>query len=149
MDMIEVRTSDLVGAALDWAVGIAEGWEPDRPQDGQLRKTWRGCTQYAAVGKDVACADRHRYTPSTDWRQGGPLIEKLMRSGKWELVQWCGAVAFQNYNNECVPVDGESWDQESMIECGETPLIAACRAIVASKLGAAVQVPAHLVEGKA
>lgn len=33
-----------------------------------------------------------------------------------------------------------------VFECGETVLIAACRAIVAAKLGESVQVPAELVE---
>lgn len=129
MEIVERKTAELTGAALDWAVAIAEGWTPDRPKDGQLKKQWPGgVTQYIVVGENAdMCATWHRYKPSSDWSKGGPLIEKsrieltFLREQEW--------IAF-------------TFDAE--YEAGATPLIAACRAIVAAKLGDTVQIPSEL-----
>jgi len=130
--MIEVKTAELVGPALDWAVGIADGWEADRPQDGQLRKTRCGVTQCVLVGAQRLCPEGYRYSPSTDWSQGGPLIEKYL-------------VGFGLYPNAFFACTGLNDDAGAAH--GPTHLIAACRAIVASKLGDVVQVPAESVRG--
>lgn len=53
MNMTEVKTGDLIGPALDWAVAQADG-SPD----------W---------GVQVLARMFH---PSTDWEHGGPLIDK-------------------------------------------------------------------------
>ena len=141
-NQIEVKTAELVGVALDWAVGVAEGWEPDRPQDGQLRKTWRGRTHYVAVGKDAACADWHRYTPSTDWRQGGPLIE---REG---LETARGNDLYFPHGNErgdyyeplfLARTPGGRWIH------GRTVLEAAMRCLVRAKLGDTIDIPQGLL----
>lgn len=133
MSMIEVKTAELVGPALDWAVGIAEGWEPDRPQDGQLRKTWLGCTQYMIVGRGAPCGGGNSYSPSTDWSQGGPLIEKYRIS----LVG--PGVSFGRWGADIL-------GSELIVEnsTADSPLVAACRRLVREKLGYAVQVPAQL-----
>lgn len=58
-EFVEVKTSELTGAALDWAVGVAEG-NPMR-----------------VPVSDVVWSDHHgSYAPSIDWAQGGPLIER-------------------------------------------------------------------------
>jgi hypothetical protein len=68
------------------------------------------------------------FTPSTDWSQGGPIIDR-------ELI----AV--------CLDEDGDTWrawyPMRQGIEdgTGPTPLIAAMRCFVASKLGDTVEVP--------
>lgn len=110
MNMIEVKTAGLAGPALDWAVAQIEGV---------------GCTPTTIM---------RFYRPSTDWAQGGPLIEKH----HIEIVSFCGE------GWECV----KSWCHGEIDETypfGETHLIAACRAIVAVKLGDVVSVPAELV----
>ncbi len=142
MSMIEVKTAELSGAALDWAVLIAEGWESDRPQDGQLRrKISTGQYDVCIVGPRLMGYDQHlgRYwrSPSTDWSQGGPLIHKygcdlncIASANCWESNCW----------------DDDLPTPDLHLMEAETPLIAACRAIVAAKLGDTVQVPAELVE---
>lgn len=145
--MIEVKTAELIGPALDWAVAKANGFAV------QVRPYAEFCN--ASTGHKVKAryhrvwyefdGDLEEYSPSADWAQGGPLVDKLMRSGKWELVPWFGGVLFQNYTSECMPVDGQSWDVQSVLATGKTVLIAACRAIVAAKLGDVVGVPAELV----
>ena len=123
-EFVEVKTADLKGAALDWAVSIAEGAKPERPQDGQV--SFDGCHMVCGTSHlEHGFLVRH-YSPSTDWAQGGRLIEKhvtaLNQSGT------------------------ESWwaHAEDRLGLGPTPLIAGCRAIVASALGDSVKIPKEL-----
>lgn len=125
MNMIEVKTAELSGAALDWAVAMTGAVTVE--QNG-LDLDARG---RPTVGGDM----RIPYEPSKNWGQCGPLIVSRMvaidyprplrdgESPEWVAQCWrpygCGA--------------------------GESPLIAACRAIVAAKLGDTVQVPAELL----
>jgi hypothetical protein len=129
MDSVEVKAGDLIGAALDWAVAISEGWESDRPQDGQLKRKWLGVDLYVVAGSNTYAHPANRYSPSTDWNQCGPLIEKhnvsidvQFRSGRWDA--FCSG-----WVNNC-----------------ETPMIAACIAIVKAKLGETVSIPAELLK---
>jgi hypothetical protein len=99
-----MKTFGLTGPALDWAVHTALIGAP--------------CVGYAA----------HEY--STDWAQGGPIIER---------------------EEICVlaPVRG-LWRSRSSINMGRThygptPLIAAMRCYVASKLGDEVEIPQELL----
>lgn len=110
MEMVEVKASELIGAALDWAVAKAEGddhWTSDRNVDWFA---WR----------------MRNWKPSTDWSQGGPLIDKYRVAFEDNLGDWFA----------CIP---------GGMANGETHLIASCRAIVAAKLGDTVQVPAELL----
>jgi hypothetical protein len=107
-----MKTSELTGHALDWAVGTAMKLPPP----------------YWADGK---CANF-----STDWAQGGPIIE---REG-FELCR-IESSAF-----------GVEWRAQIDCDCrsyGPTPLIAAMRCYVASKLGDEVDVPEELLGDKA
>ena len=103
-----MKTNELTGAALDWAVAKCE-----KPE-------WLGNQAEVYVLK----AGFH---PSTDWAQGGPIIERE-RISVWAR--------------------GDEWAAESFTpneqgheETGETPLIAAMRCYVASKLGDEVELP--------
>jgi hypothetical protein len=111
-----MKTSELTGAALDWAVELAKGthWS----LNGYFIFKRSTGTEY--VGKNA----EWRY--STDWSQGGPIIE---REG----------IAVRE-------VLKGSWvaDLEVGFEEGPTPLIAAMRCYVASKLGDDVDVPEEL-----
>lgn len=71
------------------------------------------------------------YRPSTDWSQGGPIIEREKiktdpRAGSWTATIW-----------------NEAMTQNPAF--GPTPLIAAMRCFVASKLGDTVEVPEELL----
>ena len=102
-----MKTSELQGVALDWAVAKCEGHGI-----GSLDDPW--------------------FAPSTDWAQGGPIIE---REGLWlqpEIGKEGTAGAWY-----CVAV-------EPFDAYGDTPLIAAMRCYVASKLGDEVQIPEEL-----
>lgn len=120
MQMIEVNTADLIGAALDLAVAEVD-FEGD--DDGCFPAT-------AARGKvqiiNPSCESFFYYSPSTDWSQGGPLIEKYWNEIDSILIEDMGS-AWPDFLN------------------GDMLLRVFCRAIVAAKLGDTVSVPAELL----
>jgi hypothetical protein len=109
-----MKTAELTGAALDWAVAKCE-----KPE-------WLGNQAEVYVLK----AGFH---PSTNWAQGGPIIE---REGICVIEEsdrtWTATMHYQNEDTDDV-----MW----MEETGTTPLIAAMRCYVASKLGDEVELP--------
>lgn len=121
MGLVEVKTAELVGQALDWAVGQTEEFKVGIAKlSGSL---WVRIEEQPRYG--------HHYKPSTDWAQGGPLRDK------YDVGIEPGVADGLCY----AYVPGRELDGSF----GETALIALCRAIVAAKLGDVVQVPAELV----
>ena len=104
-----MQTNELIDDALDWAVAKCEGMADDMLND------------FDEYG--WAYSESRRYL--TDWKQGGPIIE---REGIAIGKSWEGWKAFTETSG------GE----------GPTPLIAAMRCYVASKLGDEVDVPEEL-----
>ncbi len=72
------------------------------------------------------------YQPTTNWSQMGPIIERERIS----IRAWTNVSVFHAY----MPVDGAEWSSD-----GKSPLVAAVRCYVASKLGEEVEVPEELV----
>jgi hypothetical protein len=100
-----MKTFELSGVQLDWAVAKAEGY-PD---------------------EDISVD----WNYSTDWRLGGSLIERECID-----LEWTG---IPNANFFCT-IQGEYEAH------GTTPLIAAMRCYVASRLGDEVEIPDDLLE---
>lgn len=125
MNTIEVKTAELSGQALDDAVAVAIGWIRYPDDSVEHGDTWHLDSHTAPFGRVMP---RSAWHPSTDWSQCGPLIEKY-RVGL-----------------DVRPCTGR-WDAycDRWVNFNESPLVAACRAIVAAKLGGMVQVPAELV----
>jgi len=112
---MKTKTNELEGAALDWAVAKAN--------------------QAAGLFKSDPMLDYMRYfTPSTNWMQAGPIIE---REDCWP-TRYYGAAAHRGKVYQASQGTG-AYSQ------GPTPLIAAMRCYVASKLGAEVDVPEELL----
>lgn len=110
-----MKTNELTGQALDWAVAKCEGVRIGQPEH----------ISYALEFRMMHDSGDLAY--STDWSQGGPIIERehiaLWSEGyDWEAKQYG---------------QHESW--------GQTPLIAAMRCYVASKLGDEVEIPKELL----
>jgi hypothetical protein len=134
-----MKTSELIGPALDWAVAIALGYKD------QIAVTDYGSDEepffaYPVRDKqdEVLHARGDRFKPSTDWSQGGPIIERekldlYHRTGRnvWSAAIW-----------EDLPGGGQP--MHKVVDC-PTPLIAAMRCFVASKLGDEVEVPWELL----
>jgi len=139
-DMIEVKTTHLTGLALNYAVGIADGRELELPCTSIGRQYVAWCDPFVVKrdGKpDFHDKTRRRWEPSSDWSQGGQLIE-------------AHAITLAPYSMDLGGLP-HYWVAEPWGECplpidGDTPLIAACRAVVAAKLGEIVKVPAELVK---
>lgn len=137
--MIEVNTCDLIGPALDWAVGVIANGEKPVTCVGRLPR-WKFKWLESSVWPDLEMelGDIDRWSPSTDWSQCGPLIEKYKAGFSFVAAD----SAEPSY-----PMAWSAWLDEDTTEFfGVSPLIAACRAIVAAKLGDVVSVPAELVQ---
>jgi hypothetical protein len=74
---------------------------------------------------------------STDWAQGGPIIER-------EKIAVLPDEFSFGWEARTCHFDGEDED----VSKGETPLIAAMRCYVASKLGDEVEIPVELTKGE-
>lgn|SRR5574337_843930 len=112
---MKIKTSELSGAALDWAVAKCEGDE------------------LAALNIQFPEQAKHyrRVSPSSDWAQGGPIIE---REGIG-LNRGAGSRWMANIHTAGV---------DHLVRYGPTPLIAAMRCFVASRMGDEVDVPEEL-----
>lgn len=119
--MKTIKTYDLQGADLDWAVASIE----KLPSDLLVWKDGLPVVTRTVLG--------HTYTLrcefSTNWAQGGPIIER------------------ECMDISCLAGGDDGWKADKylhaeMVECfGSTPLIAAMRCYVASKLGDEVSIP--------
>lgn len=123
---MKIKTSELIGPALDWAVCNAAGMFEVYPKIGVGKTFLRLHTGNSA-----------KYIhPSTEWAQGGPIVERekitlayLKVEGviRWEARYFDDAGRFRS------------------CDYGPTPLIAAMRCYVAYKIGGEVDVPEELL----
>lgn len=127
--MTKIKTRDLEGAALDWAVAEAS------KLDFFIEKGAILAYQAGADIPGVPYYDRIFWMPSTNWSQGGPIIEreKILISpalhGTWRASQ---------------PYSAEHYNHLH----GKKPLIVAMRCYVLSKLDEEVDVPDELIGEK-
>lgn len=105
-----MKTSELQGAALDWAVAKCERRTLDY---------FRGI-----------------YKPTTDWAQGGPIIERERVSIRYAANDARGAWYAVLGPNRFLSPDYEG--------SGPTPLIAAMRCYCCAKLGDEIEIPEEL-----
>jgi Protein of unknown function (DUF2591) len=122
--MTIIRTSELTGAALDWATAKCGGHQAVFT-NGTLRPVFRKCEAVKDTWPSY----------STDWSQGGPIIERERISV--EYTGNAGRAWFAKPPGSATRVRRQMMD-------GPTPLIAAMRCYVASKLGDEVEVPEEL-----
>jgi hypothetical protein len=131
--MIEMKTRDLIGKPLNWAVA-----------------------QYA--DKHVTLEDIHweNYCPSTDWAVGGPIIERAhiailsVATAQYAVGQWAAEADLRQQPSDL----GEGYAHEedlgylfyaNAVTYGPTPLVAAMRCLVIEKFGETVKIPKELL----
>jgi hypothetical protein len=103
-----MKTSELTGTALDWAVTKAEGFD-----------------------HEVTSSEWGMWGWATDWAQGGPIIEReIAKIERFSDALWEATAYTKN--------------AQDIVQDGPTPLIAAMRCYVASKLGDDVELPEEL-----
>lgn len=111
---MKVKTADLIGPTLDWAVAKCEqpGYED-----------WR-----------LIRLIEQEFRPSSNWAQGGPIIEQEH-------------ISVDNRKGDpCLAFKGTPAHYEfSMFAPEGQPLVAAMRCFVASKLGDEVDIPEELL----
>ena len=120
---MKIKTNDLIGPAIDWAVAQCEIVVPGR-----------------ASGKPFLTEHRvylEDFIPSYAWYQGGPIIDReriTLRTNACVAGHWAAFIDF-----------GSSNCNVKARQSGPTPLIAAMRCFVASKLGDEVEIPGTLI----
>ena len=129
---MKIKTSELGGAALDWAVAKCEGWEPGKyMMSSVIRKDAHGNVIGIMVPNNMEYA---WFSPSTNWAQGGPIIDQMIEDGyiiqKGDFNTGVKVMRFKQGHLE--------------YQFGPTPLISAMRCYAASKLGDEVEVPDEL-----
>lgn len=132
-----MKTSELTGAALDWAVAKCEG---RFNEDGDYWADPEGIWYFLTARKNTSEGLTWTNT-STNWAQGGPIIERegigLRKSGdKWFSELWA--------DNSGMAKNHKQKFQHNRYALGPTPLIAAMRCYVASKMGDEVEIPEGL-----
>ena len=115
---MKLKTSELTGPALNWVVAecVNEGGDPED----------------MFYMTDILSG---YFSPSTDWAQGGPIIERERIT-----LMYCEGEFIAGTNPECFENKVFMYHKQY----GPTHLIAACRCYVASKLGDEVEVPDEL-----
>ncbi len=123
-----MKTSELTGAQLDWAVAKSKGVAVE------IRR-------HSSHPMLLIFERGDEYGPSYNWSQGGPIID---RKGI--------TVGPYHDKGERVPNSWQAyagWDHEEMEskfeQDGPTALIAAMRCLVASELGDEVEIPKELM----
>ena len=122
--MKTIKVSKATPIQLDWLVAKCEGYT-------NLRRNPHRFAQQLIMNRGGTIKNLGELNYSSDLAQGGPLIEK-------ELINLITTAGYPW--RATVYMGGGVWiDQE-----GPTPLIAAMRCYVASKMGDVVEVPEEL-----
>ena len=123
---MKVKTNTLTGAQLDWAVAECEGG---------VEQGVYGTPVLMESGLHLHYCDvllSHPYSPSTDWAEGGPLIQryeidlKSVEEGVWQASNIFDDMEWHHF-------------------VGYSPLEAAMRCLIAHKLGDEVEIPQELL----
>lgn len=130
---MQVKTSELIDCALDWAVAKALGHIP---------RIQRDFVTLSPIVRGTDWDHAEEYSPSTNWSQGGPIVEREI-GNLWK-------------HNKLDPNEPDVWTAAAYLkapdgtmlyyEDGPTPLIAAMRCYCRSKLGDVVDIPEELCQ---
>lgn len=135
---MKIKTQDLIGAQLDWAVAKCEGWTwHTGVSDWFGNEPW---LEFVVPGLDhwggpsIRRRQLWQLAYSTDWAQGGPIIEREKMYLNFGVLgdQWETAVPSRTFFTS--------------VSYGETALVAAMRAFVHSWLGPEVETPEELLK---
>ena len=122
--MKQIKVSEATSIQLDWLVAKCKG----------IIATRCGAGPSAYLAYTPKRSAYKRWEPTRNWKQGGALIEReritldLYESGEWLAQIW-----------------GDDITDSDFEECGPTPLIAAMRCYVSSRMGDEVEVPEELL----
>ena len=127
-----MKTSELTGPALDYAVAVANRRGPAYNHY-SFGGTWSGW--WLTEGGEYERLPRY----STEWAQGGPIIDRMVR-GHFFLI----ADDLHPIDADRIHVAYGATEHQNFQGHGPTLLIAAMRCYVASKLGDEVEIQEEL-----
>lgn len=116
---MKIKVSEASGAVLDWLVAKCGG----------IKEHDMGSFMCPIIDAVLA----YQYAPSSHWSQGGPIIEREQIIATLERLNGGSWRAQAPYDR--------AQDRPGPYYYGSTPLIAAMRCYVTSKLGDEVDVP--------
>jgi hypothetical protein len=131
MSSISIKTSELEGTALNWAVALLEKRKIISQIGGGILVQGR-----TEEGEELP-GFNFMWTPSTDWTQAGRIIHRegiALRSNSRDNTLWEASFSYVKPGANRLPL-------EYFTMKGETPLVAAMRTYVASACGREVIVP--------
>lgn len=141
-EMINVAVAQASGQVLDWLAGVAIHGEAQPASRG-----WKFGEGWLIPGEDDY-GSLDVWNPSED----GDLLVELMtdygigivevddQQGRWGATRHVSLLD-RNQDGELCTIIYDEW-----LVCGDTPLVAALRALAVDKLGKRAEVPAILVE---
>lgn len=152
-------TSGLEGAALDWAVAMAtEAWKwahslhPTMTLDpsfegvcvrpyprGEFGSSLDTCI---LLPRNPMRQDPSPFCPSSEWSHGGPMLDAHCKGFGLVLDERAKTWRAFGYGDPA----GDGIHRFQRIAAGQTILIAACRAIVAAKLGDEIDIPEGIIQ---
>lgn len=125
---MKIKTSELLGPVLNWAVARADDYD-----EGWLARQLKNPNPYTRCIPEF----------STDWNEGGPIIERkdisVTRQVHSEVTE-SGKEIYRKDGWTAYTTAASYWITPTRCN-GPTPLIAAMRCLVASKLGDEVEIP--------
>ena len=129
---MKIKISELTGAALDWLVAECEG---------KVEQGVYGTPELLESGLHLHYCDvllSHPYSPSTDWAQGGTLIQREKMTLSYDEDG-------QTYSAYVSLFRQRGMSNRTRWRSGPTPLIAAMRCLCCSLLGDEVEIPDELL----
>jgi hypothetical protein len=117
---MKIKVSNATNIQLDWMVAKAD--QPVYSDKALIRAL--------TAGTDGIGNEWEAFSPTTNWAQGGPIIEREFIDLAYQFAFWRAWSATE--------------DPRATSVSGPTPLIAAMRCYVTSKLGEEVEVPDDL-----
>lgn len=133
---MKIKTSELIGPALDWAVECALGtfWSPNGYFCFDKKPGWNNGYPFQS---------KSEWSYSSDWSQGGPIIERerIRVAPNLGGSSWHGQIRHEKDDPRFSYRVLAGWTNQH----GPTLLIAAMRCFVASVKGEYVDVPEELL----
>ena len=129
---MKIQTKDLICTALDWAVADLLGYKPEVCSCGPLFS--KG--YYAPVVRYKL------FSPTTNWKHGGPILEWLVKNGMLLEAIDEGYTAGANP----LPAFKATLTKWETVARGDTILLAALRCFVELKCGIDADIPEKLAQ---
>ena len=126
-----MKTSELTGAALDWAVLVAVYGKHDA---GNIQHVAHFLHMRGENPAKPVHPMHREFLFSEQWSQGGPIIEHEKIDLVWQANPAEEWAAYPNHGMN-----------DEFVQVGPTPLIAAMRCYVASLLGDEIETPKELL----